>query len=126
MVHRVTAVLVDDLDGRSPADETVYFALDGVNYEIDLSTANATKLRECLRPWQECARVVSRARKHQLRRTTNGVPEKSTSRSMTRMDRAQSRAIRTWALANGLRISARGKIPDAVHRAFDEANEARV
>jgi hypothetical protein len=40
---------------------------------------------------------------------------------MTRVDRAHAQAIRNWAIANGLRISARGKIPDAVHRAFEEA-----
>ena len=36
--------LVDDLDG-AVADETVEFGVDGKNYEIDLSTANAEKLR---------------------------------------------------------------------------------
>lgn len=37
-------VLVDDLDG-GPAQETVVFCLDGVGYEIDLSQANADRLR---------------------------------------------------------------------------------
>lgn len=120
MAHRVTAVLVDDLDGYSTADETVYFALDGVNYEIDLSAEHASNLRECLRPWQEHGRVVSRGRR-QRRGRTNG-RSRPASRSMTRVDRAQAQAIRTWAVDNGLRISARGKIPDAVHRAFEEAH----
>ena len=39
--------LVDDLDGEV-ADETVEFGVDGKNYEIDLSTANAKKLRDAL------------------------------------------------------------------------------
>ena len=34
--------LVDDLDGEV-ADETVEFGVDGKNYEIDLSKANAEK-----------------------------------------------------------------------------------
>lgn len=36
MAKRVDVVIIDDLD-ESPADETVRFALDGVNYQIDLS-----------------------------------------------------------------------------------------
>jgi hypothetical protein len=39
--------LFDDLDGGR-ADETVRFALDGVEYEIDLSAAHAAKLRDML------------------------------------------------------------------------------
>ena len=38
---------VDDLDGEA-ADETVEFGIDGKSYEIDLSTANAGKLRDVL------------------------------------------------------------------------------
>lgn len=120
MAHRVTAVLVDDLDGCSAADETVYFALDGVNYEIDLSAEHADRLRECLRPWQEHGRVVTRGRRERHGRT-NG-KSRTAPRSMTRVDRAHAQAIRTWAAANGLRVSTRGKIPDAIHRAFEEAH----
>lgn len=117
MAHRVTAVLVDDLDGRSTADETVYFALDGVNYEIDLSAEHAEDLRVCLRPWQERARVVP----VQRRQRRYGTSTKS-HRPMSRVDRAHAQAIRKWAMANGLGISARGKIPDAIHQAFNEAH----
>ena len=41
------AQLIDDLDG-SEASETLEFALDGVSYQIDLSSANANKLRDGL------------------------------------------------------------------------------
>ena len=48
MAQRVRVDLVDDVDG-SPAEESVNFALDGVNYVIDLSAENASKLRDaCL------------------------------------------------------------------------------
>ena len=40
MAQKVEVHLEDDLDG-GPADDTVTFALDGKDYEIDLSTANA-------------------------------------------------------------------------------------
>ena len=41
MAKKVTVTLVDDFDGAGAADETVEFGLDGVTYEIDLSTKNA-------------------------------------------------------------------------------------
>ena len=49
MAQRVQIILEDDYDGGS-ADETVSFALDGAEYEIDLSSKNATGLREALGP----------------------------------------------------------------------------
>jgi nucleoid-associated protein Lsr2 len=47
VASKTVVELFDDLDGGR-ADETVSFALDGVDYEIDLSTAHATVLREIL------------------------------------------------------------------------------
>ena len=47
MAQKVNIILVDDLDGGS-ADENVKFGLDGTNYEIDLSAANAAELRSSL------------------------------------------------------------------------------
>jgi hypothetical protein len=44
MAQRVITQLVDDIDGKEIAEgagETVSFALDGVSYEIDLSSKNA-------------------------------------------------------------------------------------
>jgi hypothetical protein len=47
MAQKVNIILVDDLDGGS-ADENVRFGLDGVSYEIDLSSAHAAELRSSL------------------------------------------------------------------------------
>ena len=47
--RRFTSSLEDDLDG-GPADETIRFGLDGAYYEIDLSSANAARLRDAIRP----------------------------------------------------------------------------
>jgi len=38
--------LVDDLDGSTEDVENVRISLDGANFEIDLSAANAVRLRE--------------------------------------------------------------------------------
>ena len=50
MAQRVETILIDDIDGSSAA-ETVNFALDGVNYVIDLNSENASRLRADLQEW---------------------------------------------------------------------------
>lgn len=51
--------LIDDIDGTD-ADETIRFALDGVQYELELSERNADKLREVLSPYAAAGRKVGR------------------------------------------------------------------
>ena len=68
MAKKVTVSFVDDLDGKTAADETVAFTLDGVAYEIDLSTKNAKKLRAALQPWIEAGRRVGGRRRNDRRR----------------------------------------------------------
>ena len=58
MAQKVQVLLVDDIDGVT-ADETVTFALDGVSYEIDLTTEHATELRDALAHWVANARKTS-------------------------------------------------------------------
>ena len=55
MAQRVQIMLVDDIDGTE-ATETVSFSFDGVDYEIDLTAANAKKLRSDLGSVREWAR----------------------------------------------------------------------
>lgn len=55
MAQRTEITLIDDIDGKA-ADETVKFALDGVDYEIDLAERNARKLRASLQGWASKAR----------------------------------------------------------------------
>ena len=47
VAREVTERLIDDLDGGA-AVETVTFALDGANYELDLSKKNAGAFRKVL------------------------------------------------------------------------------
>ena len=55
MAQKTQTILIDDIDG-SPASGTVRFALDGVEYDIDLSEAHARKLRDSFEPWTSAAR----------------------------------------------------------------------
>jgi hypothetical protein len=61
MAKTVIVKLTDDIDG-SDADETIHFALDGRTYEIDVSAANATKMRQVLQPFIDKGRVSGTTR----------------------------------------------------------------
>ncbi|WP_306361564.1 Lsr2 family protein [Nocardia sp. CC227C] len=110
MAKKVTVTLVDDYDGESKADETVYFSLDGMDYEIDLSLKNAGKLRGSLEPWTEKARKVGRSK----RKGTGG-------KTRPAVDREESTAIREWARAQGHQVSSRGRIPAEIVEAYHKA-----
>lgn len=115
MAKKVTVTLVDDVDGEAAADETVEFGIDGVTYEIDLSSKNAEKLRNQLAGWVEHARRVSGRRRGRGSSSGSG-------RGRASIDREQSAAIREWARKNGHSVSSRGRIPAEVVDAFNAAN----
>ena len=105
MAQRVQVILEDDHDGGI-ADETIEFALDGATYEIDLSRANAQRLREAIAPWREHARKLNR-RGRQIRRTDLG---------------PTTQVMRKWAEQNGYPVSARGRIPADIREAYIKAH----
>ncbi|MDQ3405426.1 MAG: Lsr2 family protein [Actinomycetota bacterium] len=112
MAQKTVVELVDDLDGGE-ADETVTFALDGVDFLIDLSSDNATRLRESL------AEFVGHARRTGGRKSKGAVvARKSTSAG----DKADNQAIREWARSQGEAIAERGRIPQALVIKFQEAH----
>lgn len=103
MARKVVITMVDDLDGRSAAAETVWFAIDGVTYEIDLSQANADDLRASLDRWIPFARRV-----HGRRR-----PKASSTESP-----AETKVVRAWARQNGHAVPQRGRIPSKIVAAY--------
>ena len=110
MVKKVLVSLIDDFDGK-PADETVQVGLDGVSYEIDLSTKNAKKLREHLQPWVNAGRRTGGSRRRR------GVGTGGAS-----IDRKQSADIRNWARRSGYEVASRGRIRAEVVDAFRAAH----
>ncbi|ADG76890.1 Protein lsr2 OS=Tsukamurella paurometabola (strain ATCC 8368 / DSM / CCUG 35730 / CIP 100753/ JCM 10117 / KCTC 9821 / NBRC 16120 / NCIMB 702349 / NCTC 13040) OX=521096 GN=Tpau_0240 PE=4 SV=1 [Tsukamurella paurometabola] len=108
MARTVTVTLTDDIEPEYEADETVVFALDGVEYEIDLASVNADKLRAALGTYIEAGRRVGGRAK---RGAKPG--------SRASIDREQSKAIRAWANANGYEVSSRGRIPQEIIDAYN-------
>jgi hypothetical protein len=117
--------LVDDLDNTQFADKTISFCLDSTIYDVDLCEANIKRLEEVLKPFIEVARTRGAVRSAPVRRPGERV---SLSRShKTPPGRAeQLAAVREWARKAGYEVSDRGRIPEAVVEAFDEAHKTNV
>jgi hypothetical protein len=106
VVQKVTVVLEDDLTG-GPAEQTIQFAFEGTDYEIDLNAKNAAAFNKQLAPYVEHARRAGRAQ-----------PRRS---GLTAAGRQRSGDIRAWAKEHGLAVSERGRIPANV---VDQYNAA--
>lgn len=111
MAQKFRVLLVDDLDGGR-AEQTVSFSLDGCGYEIDLSNANAARLREALAPFVSAARLAP-AR-----------PSEAQAAAPAQC-RQRTAEIRAWARARGERVNGRGRIPRAVVDAYHAARQHR-
>ncbi|WP_042366218.1 MULTISPECIES: histone-like nucleoid-structuring protein Lsr2 [Streptacidiphilus] len=115
MAQKVQVLLVDDLEGGE-ADETVTFALDGVAYEIDLTHANAGKLRELLAPYTDKGRKQSgrsaggrgRGRAAVAARPVGGNPDTA--------------KMRAWAKEQGYEVNERGRVPSNIREAYEKAH----
>jgi hypothetical protein len=92
MAQKVTVSLEDDLTG-GPAEQTVRFALESTDYEIDLNAKNAAAFGKQLAPYLEHARRAGRA---QLRRGGRAT-----------VSRQRSGEIRAWAKEHGPAVGGR-------------------
>ena len=107
MAQKVQTLYIDDIDG-SEAAGTVRFAIDGTDYEIDLSAKHTDELHTALRTY------INHARK------TGG-----TARRAPRGRRADSAidttAVRTWAREQGIDIKDRGRVPADIIAKYQDA-----
>jgi hypothetical protein len=102
MAQVLQVLLVCDLhNDQTPGTETITFAVDGANYELDACDAHAAKLRDAFAPYVAAGRRVSRGAGSAGRRRRGG------GRTSSGVDPA---AIRTWARANNVKVSERGRI----------------
>jgi len=107
--------LIDDLDGGD-ADENILFAVDGIEYSIDLSKGNADKLRDALEPF------VGNAQRVGGRKKGSGVYSGGVRLQRPGTDKAQNQAIRAWAASQDIKLSDRGRIPRDVVERFNAAH----
>ncbi len=112
MARKIVHQLVDDIDGtvlEIGEGETVRFSVDGAAYEIDLTDAHATALREALSPYVAAGRRVAAS------------AAASPARKRRRGDQ-DTAAVRAWAKANGHTVSERGRVPASVLEAYAAAH----
>src|SRR5215471_6640380 len=89
MAQKVPVGLEDDLIGGA-ADETVRFAFEGTDYEIDLNAKNAAAFHKQLASYIQHAHKAGQAQPRQKRHTTT--------------NRQRSNDIRAWAKERGLAV----------------------
>jgi hypothetical protein len=114
VAQRTILELVDDLSGGK-ADETVTFALDGVEFEIDLSADNAAKLRDIF------AEFVGHARRVGGRKQRGGTTAKAANGNGN--GKPDTQAVREWARSQGEQVAERGRVPQALVMRFQEAHQ---
>jgi hypothetical protein len=98
MAQKIQTLFIDDIDGGE-AEGTVRFALDGAEYEIDLSTKHNEELRSALGTY------VSHARK------LGGTARRSSGRTVRKPSAVDTVAVRAWARKSGFDIKDRGRVP---------------
>ncbi|WP_370524018.1 Lsr2 family protein [Cellulomonas sp. APG4] len=113
MARKVRVELVSDLS-QVEADETVTFALDGVTYEIDLTTQEASSLRDALASYVKAGRRIGGRRG-----STGG--SRGRSSANRGIDLAEARA---WIKENvkDIKISDRGRLPAKALDAYKAAH----
>ena len=117
MARKTQIVLEDDLSGEvleDGAGETVSFSLDGQAFEIDLSSENASKMRD------EFSRYVGHGRKVA---SSGSVGRRSASRGRPSAEGKRDLGpVREWARQNGHDVSERGRVRASVIEAYDAAH----
>jgi hypothetical protein len=96
VVQRTVITLVDDLDHKEIDDgQTITFAYQGIQYEIDLSEKNAKRFDKAISPFVAAARRAGS--RPQRPKVVAAAPD--------------NKAVRKWAQSNGIEVSDRGRVP---------------
>jgi len=115
VARKVVVELVDDIDGTVFGEngESISYAVDGVEYVIDLKNEHAKELRETFEYYIAHSTRVG-GRKHRADRHVNPV--------VAKRPRGETKKIRDWAIEQGYELSSRGRIPAEIAQAFHDAH----
>ena len=111
MAQKIQTLFIDDIDGGA-AEGTVRFALDGTDYEIDLSGKHSDELHAALRKYVDHARKVG------------GAARRSGAHGTRRSGTVDTVAVRAWARETGLDIKDRGRVPADLVAKYQAATRA--
>ena len=104
MARRTVVETFDDIDGTplETEGETISFAVDGVEYTIDLNKKNAREFRKKIGYYTEHATRIGgrKQRSGTSRAAAPGSPS--------------PKEIRNWAIEAGYEVPARGRLPQSL------------
>ena len=110
MAQKIQTLFIDDIDGGEAAG-TVRFGLDGVEYEIDLSTEHSDELHTAF------GKYISHARKV-------GGTSKRAPRGRRTAGTIDTTAVRSWAREQGYDVKERGRVPADLVAKYQAATAA--
>lgn len=120
-MQRTIVTTIDDLanDGTL-ADETIRFALDSTQYEIDLTSANADTLRSALAPFIQAGRIIRTGHNNNSKPSvapmqTPAGGGATSSRHQGGIDPAK---VRAWAREHNVPVPKRGRVPKDIKDAY--------
>ena len=117
MAKRTVTVMTDDIDG-SEASQSIDFSYRGKAYTIDLNEQHAEELDEVMAPYISAAADTSRGGSRSSR-SGGGSRSRPAAKSDGEPD---PKKVRAWAEANGVEVSARGRISARVVEQYKAAN----
>ena len=121
MVRKVIEEVYDDIDGTQGA-ETVTFAFNGTEYEVDLTEAHETELADALAKYIEAGRKVSGGRGRPVSRKPAKAAGKGSRGSAKDSAGPSTAEVRKWAQESGLNVPDRGRISGDIMVKFQEAH----
>ena len=115
-----TVIITDDLTGEAGAKPR-RLVVDRTEYEVDLTEASLAELKKALKPFLKNARVTKAGRP--AAKASAKAPAKRRGRPAAKKAASPSAAAREWAVANGVAVPKRGRVPASVIAAFKAAQK---
>jgi len=124
MAQRTQVLLTCDVhDGDADAAETVLFTVEGQTYECELCEAHLAEFRDAMEIWSSHSRLAGRARAAQASaRPARPARGGGKARAGATGDGPSAADVREWARAQGMPVSARGRVPAELHAAYAAAH----
>ncbi len=123
MAQRTQVLLTCDVhDGDAEAVETVLFTVEGQTFECELCDAHLTEFRDAMEIWSSHSRAVDRGRGGPASGRSSRGARSSRGRAARSGEGPTTAEVREWARAQGIPVSARGRVPAELHAAFEAAH----
>lgn len=112
MAQKIRYILISDLSGEELGEDgqTIKFGFLGVDYELDVSQAEADEFAQVMEKYISAGRRIG------------GRRQAGRSSGRTGSDPSRLARIREWARANGMDVASRGRIAQDVIDAYEAAH----